>query len=117
RGRTVARETDPIKPVDRQAIRRVRPHPSQPVRGLIALQLLTGTRAGELLDLRATDIDTSGPVWEYKPAGHKTAHHGHERVIYFGPEAKRILRLFMQPGRPLDRPLFSPREAAAEAKR
>jgi len=111
------KETGRVTPVPRHQIRAVRPHLSRPVRGLIALQLLTGARADELVKLRATDLDTSGPVWTHKPEDHKTAHHGKERVLYFGPRAQRVLRAFMTPDRPLDQPLFSPREANAELKR
>ena len=110
------RETERIKPVPRRDIRLARRQMTRPVRGLVNLQLLTGARAGELVGLRATDIDTTGAVWTFKPSGHKTAHHGHERTIYFGPRAQRVLRAFMRPGR-LDRPLFSPRDALAETMR
>lgn len=118
------REGRKVTPVPREYIRRVRPHLSRQVRGLIDLQLLTGARADELTGLRATDFNTSGPVWSVTYDGgadgadesrsHKTAHHGKERVVYFGPRAQRVLRQFMKPGRTLNRPLFSPRDAEAE---
>ena len=109
-----------VTPVSREHVRRVRPYLSRQVRALIALQLLTGSRADELVRLRAVDIDTSGAVWTVTYDGstddqsHKTAHHGKERVIYFGKRAQRVLRLFMVPGRDINRPLFSPRDAEAE---
>lgn len=81
------------------------------------MQLLTAARADELVRLKAIDIDTAGDVWSAELAEHKTAHHGRTRTIYFGPRAQRILTLFMRPTRPLDTPLFSPREANAEGKR
>ena len=117
------RETRPVRPVPRQHVRLVRPRLTRPVRALIALQLLTGARADELVRLRPRDFDRSGGVWTVTYDGsaengsHKTAHHGKERTLYFGPRAQRIVGLFMRPGRPLDAPLFSPREANAEAKR
>ncbi|MEX0655534.1 MAG: site-specific integrase [Phycisphaeraceae bacterium] len=106
-----------VKPVPREHVRRVRHRLTRPVRGLIELQRLTAARANELVRLRAVDLDTSHDVWVYRPDAHKTAHHGKDRNIYFGPRAQRILRLFMGPGRPVDRPLFCPREANAEGKR
>ncbi|MEX1015936.1 MAG: site-specific integrase [Phycisphaeraceae bacterium] len=117
------RETEKVKPVPRDHIRKVRPHLSRPARALVALQLLTGARADELVRIRATDFDRSRAVWTVTYDGstddqsHKTAHHGKERVLYFGPRAQRIVRLFMRPGRSLDMPLFSPREGNAEMKR
>jgi len=111
------KETEKIKPVPWADIRATHRHLSRPVRGLVALQLLTGARADELVRLRATDFDTSGEVWTHTPADHKTAHNDKERVLYFGPRAQRVLRAFMKPGRSLDKPLFDPREANAELKR
>jgi hypothetical protein len=80
---------------------------------LIQLQLHTAARGGELLKLRAIDIDTTGNVWLYHPTDHKTAHHGHKRTIYLGPQAQSIVHEFMI-NRPVDAYLFSPREAEAE---
>lgn len=111
------REGRTVKPVPREQLRRVRRLLPRPVRGLVNLQLLTGARPGELVGLRPVDIDTSGAVWRYCPADHKTAHHDHDRTIFIGPRAQRLLRLFMGPDRPVDRPIFSPREAACAARR
>jgi len=111
-----ARETEPVRPVPRSAVRSVRPHLSRPVRALIRLQLLTGARAGELVTLRPVDLDTSEKVWTYSPSGHKTAHHDKARTIYFGPRAQRILSMFMDTSRPVDKPIFKPRQANAEGK-
>lgn len=115
RGRTTARESDPIGPAPQELIDAVKPRVSRQVRALIELQLLTGTRPGELLNLRAMDIDTSGPdgVWSYRPREHKNAYRGRDRTIHFGPAAQAVLQEFMT-GRPLDAFMFSPREAEAE---
>lgn len=112
-----ARETDPVKPVARSDIRRVRRHLSRPVRGLINLQMLTGARAKELVGLRPVDLEMSGSVWTYRPQTHKTAYRDKERVIYFGPRAQKVLSVFLGPQRPVDQPVFSPRQANAERKR
>ncbi len=113
RGRSDARESDPVKPVPQAHIDAVRPHVGRQVSALIELQLHTGARAGELVLLRPIDFDTSGKVWTAIIAEHKTAHHGRERVIYFGPQAQSIIRHFIA-GRPIDAYLFSPREAEVE---
>ncbi len=115
RGRCAARETDPVRPVPEAFIDAVKPHVSRQVWALIQLQLLTAARAGELVTMRATDIDTSGKIWFFRPAHHKTAHHGHERVIYLGPQAQTVVRPYLA-DRPIDRPLFSPAEAVAELR-
>jgi integrase len=115
RGRSEARETDGVRPVPDAHVDAVRPFISRQVRALIELQLLTAARSGELVLMRAIDLDTSDRIWTYRPAQHKTAHHGHERVIYLGPKAQRVVEPFMS-GRALDAFLFSPHEAEAERK-
>ncbi len=115
RGRTDARETDPIKPVPDAYIDAIKPHVSRQVWALVQVQLLTGARGGELLTMRAIDLDTTGRVWLYRPKAHKGQWRGHERIIYLGPRAQAIVREFMA-GRSVDAPLFSPAEAEAERR-
>ncbi len=114
-GRSSARETDPVKPVPDSHVDAVRPHVSRQIWAMIELQRLTGARSGEVLAMRAVDLDTSGPVWEYRPGAHKTAHHGHERLVWLGPRAQRVVRPFMR-DRALDAYLFSPRDADEERR-
>lgn len=115
RGRSTARETAKVLPVPAAHIDPIRPHVSRQVWAIVQLQLLTGARAGELVGIRAVDIDTKGRVWLYAPPQHKTAHLDHERFIYFGPRAQAVLRPFMA-NRPVDAYLFSPREAEDERR-
>ena len=98
RGRSDARENPKVGPVPPDMLDAVMPLLSKPVRALVELQLLTGARAGELVELRVCDIevDEKTAVWSYRPHKHKNAHREHERVIYFGPRAQDILRPFMQ---------------------
>jgi integrase len=110
RGRSVAKESDPVKPVPEPHIIAVQPHVSTEVWALIQLQLHTAARAGELVTMRSTQIDTSGPIWTYEPVDHKTAHHGHERVIYLGPKAQEVIAHFLV-ARPIGAHLFSATEA------
>lgn len=111
-GRTAARESEPIRPVPAAHIRAVRPHISRQVWAMIQLQRLTGMRPGEVVQMRAIDLDTSGRVWAYTPASHKTEHRGHGRTVYLGPRAQVILEPFLK--RELTVPLFSPRNAICE---
>ncbi|MEE9296080.1 MAG: site-specific integrase [Phycisphaerae bacterium] len=113
RGRSEARETAAIKPVPEAHIDVVHPYASRQVWAMVQLQLLTGARAGELVGLRPIDLDTGGAVWSCTPPAHKTAHHGHRRVILFGPRAQRVLQPFLA-GRAVTDYLISPQEAEAE---
>lgn len=61
RGRCAAREGKRVAPVPADILDTVRPFLSRPVRALVDLQLLTGARPGELLALRAVDLDTGSP--------------------------------------------------------
>ncbi len=113
RGRTDAPDTEPRRPVPQAHIDAIHPHVSRQVWALIQLQLLTAARGGELVIMRAIDIDTTGRIWSYSPATHKKSYAGIERTIYIGPKAQNVLRSFMA-DRPVDAYLFSPAEAEAE---
>lgn len=91
RGRTNARETEPIKPVADALVDAILPHVSEQVAAMINLQRITGMRPGEVVMMRAGDLDTSRKVWEYTPETHKTEHHGRPRKIYVGPKAQKII--------------------------
>jgi len=81
---------------------------------MVRLQRLTGARPGEIRMMRPCDIQrcTRPPkppplfaaadkplpvadVWEYRPASHKTEHHGIDRVIFLGPKARAILQSYL----------------------
>lgn len=117
RGRCAAREGKKVAPVPLEMIDAVRPHLNRQVAALVDLQLLTGARSGELLGLRAIDIDMSdrSGVWAYRPKEHKNRFRGKDRVIYFGPAAQAVVRPFLT-GRAVDAFLFSPAEAEAERR-
>lgn len=112
-GRTDAVESVPVRPVDVQVVERTIPHLARPVAAMVRLQLLTGARPGEIVILRPCDLTrgTNG-TWTYRPSTHKTEHHGRERRIFFGPEAQRVVRPFLD--RDPESYCFSPTEAVAE---
>jgi integrase len=91
RGRSEAREPEPVKPVDDATIDATLPHLPEVVRDMVKLQRLTGCRPGEVCALRPCDVDRAGDVWQFRPTSHKTEHHGRERVIYIGPQAQAVL--------------------------
>jgi integrase len=111
-GRSAARETAPVKPVDDAWIKAIRPHVTRQVWGLIQFQLTTGARPGEALIVRGCDLNTSGKIWEYRPSVHKTEHHGKSRVVFIGPQGQAVLKEFLTTD--LQRYLFCPRDAVTE---
>ena len=76
---------------------------------MIRLMMLTGCRCGEIVQLRPCDLDRSSEPWVYQPVNHKTAHHGHDRRVFIGPQARALLRPWLLRGE--QSPCFSPREA------
>jgi integrase len=112
--RSGARETQPVRPVPLSSVEAIEPHVSRQVWALVQLQLLTGARGGELILMRAVDLDMGGTLWTYSPTIHKTSWQGHDRTIYIGRRAQEIIRPFLQ-DRPVSAYLFSPREAMEES--
>lgn len=112
RGRCLAPESKPVKPVDLQYVEAVKPWVSRQVWAVIELQRLTGARPGELLVLKRGDINRDDDIWRAELDEHKTSHHGKARTLYFGPAAKIVLEPFML--RLDDAYLFSPAEAESE---
>lgn len=95
-GRSIAKESDPVKPVPQEMIDAIEPFVSRQVWAMVQLQILTGMRPGEVLQMRGCDIQMSGKVWEYEPESHKTQHHGKKRIIFLGNKAKAILQSFLK---------------------
>lgn len=99
-----------VKPAPEEMIEAIKPHVSEQVWAIIQLQLLSGARQGELVTLRACEIDRTDKVWRYRPEFHKNTRREREREINFGPRAQAILKPFID-SRPDDAFLFSPKEA------
>jgi integrase len=108
-GRSMARESEPVKPASDHLVEGAMKHASAPVAVMIRLQLLTGMRPGEVCGLRGSEIEMTGTLWLYRPASHKMTHHEHARTIYLGPQAQEIVRPFLHAD-PASY-LFSPMEA------
>ena len=89
-----------VEPVADAVVAQTLPNLPPEAADLVRLLRLTGARPSELMDLKACDIiQTRDDLWEYHLAEHKTAHKGHQRCIYFGPRAIKILeRLIEQRG-------------------
>jgi integrase len=107
-GRSIARETEIVKPVDLEIVEQTLPFITPVPADMVRIMLLSGCRVGELCQLRGRELDRSGDVWIYAPDRHKTAHRGHVRNIVFGPQAILILRKYLKANP--DAFLFSPEE-------
>ncbi|QEG36351.1 tyrosine-type recombinase/integrase [Bythopirellula goksoeyrii] len=114
KGRSGVREPSPVKPVDLSIVEDTLPHLSTVVAAMVKFQMHTGCRPGEVCGLRPSDVDRSGDVWEAKLTQHKTAHHGHQRTVYIGPQAQAILTPFLLRG--AEDYCFDPREATEEMR-
>lgn len=113
RGRTAARETDPILPVDDATVEATLPYLPAVGGDMVRLQRLAGMRPAEVCILRPRDLDRSGDVWTYKPQSHKTEHHGRVRVVFIGPKAQAVLLRYLA----RDAEAFCFRPCDSEAKR
>lgn len=114
RGRTTAREPEPVLPVAEEVVDATLPHLPEVVADMVRVQRLLGCRPGEVCMMRPCDIDRTAEVWEYRPASHKTEHHGRQRVIFIGPKAQQILLTYLL--RDAQAFCFSPAESDIKRK-
>ncbi|MFN9918051.1 MAG: site-specific integrase, partial [Pirellulaceae bacterium] len=114
KGRTTAKERDPVKPVSDAVVEQTLPHMPPVVADMVRLQRLVGCRPGEVVAITPGMVDRTSDVWEIRLANHKTAWRGHERTIYVGPKAQEILRRYLLRG--ADVPCFSPIEATEQRR-
>ena len=87
-----AEESVPRTAVAVNDVERTLPHLPDELRPLVRLQMLCGARAGELLTMRRSEVSRAIEPWAYSPVQHKGKWRGGVRVIYFGPQARAILR-------------------------
>lgn len=101
KGRSEARESEPVKPVEPEHVTALLPHLSAQVRAMVELQRYTGMRPGEACALTLAEVDRSADLSVYRPGQHKTAHRGGRREIVLGPKARAALVAFLlRSGRP-----------------
>jgi integrase len=112
KGRTEAREPDPVIAVALDVVEMTLPLLSRPVAGLVRLQLLSGMRPGEACAMRGRDLSPGEEIWIYRPGSHKTAWRGKRREIPLGPRAVELIREFLRTDP--DDFLFCPVDAVAE---
>ena len=114
KGRSGVREAEPVRRVHEAHVDAIRPHVSRQVWAMIQLQRLTGMRPGEVVIMRACDLDLSGELWEYRPSSHKGEYLDQERIIPLGPRSQEVIQPFLKCD--LQAHLFSPAEAEAERR-
>jgi integrase len=112
KGRTEAREKDPVAPVAEVIVEATLPHLPPIVADLVRFERLTGCRPSEVCVLRPCDLDRGGDVWEYRPHDHKTEHYDRKRVIFIGPQAQGILLRYL--ARDATTHCFRPRDSMAK---
>lgn len=101
KGKSEAREKSRVGPVPEAFVEAVLPLVPPTVATMIRVQLLTGARPQDVVNLRAIDIDMTGPVWEYRPRHYKTEHRNdddspdRERVVFLGPKAQALLKPYL----------------------
>ncbi len=110
KGRTTARESEPVRPVREELIEPVLKNVSPVIAAMIRLQLCTAMRPGEVCAIRPCDIDRIGDVWVCR-IQHESNKTGGEGIAYLGPKAQAIIRPFLL--RDSSAYCFSAREAAA----
>jgi integrase len=114
RGKSKARESEPVVPVPDEQFRQTLPFLPSRVRSMVELQLITGMRPGEVCAMRIGEIDISGRLWTYRPAHHKTEHHGAKRSVPLGPKAREIITPYMSLNP--DTHLFVPADSEADRR-
>lgn len=95
-GKTTAKESTPVQPVDWLDVETVLPHLSPAVATMVKLQWLTGMRSDELTAMRGEDLEQAADVWLYEPFRHKTKHRGKRKIVCIGPKGQEILRPWLR---------------------
>lgn len=109
RGRCLAHETTPVRPVDDATIEKTLPAMMPNTADMVRVHRLTGMRPEEMCALRWADIDTTRRPWVYRPRDHKNKWRGMPRVVLIGPRARTILERHRDAETP-----FSPMTAMSE---
>jgi len=109
RGTPGVRETKKVRPVPIAYIKAVLKRAHVVLKAMILFGFYTGARPGEICALKPRYLDRQKKVWVYQvPAeANKTSHHDHDRKVYVGPRAQKILLPWL-PDMENDEYVFSP---------
>jgi integrase len=91
------RELPRVRPAPIEVLRAVQEAASPHVAAMLEVQWASGMRSGELVQLRAADLEMTGPVWIFAPSSWKTEHHDDDarRLVALGPAAQAALRPYL----------------------
>ncbi|MFC1757170.1 tyrosine-type recombinase/integrase, partial [Planctomycetota bacterium] len=95
RGRSEARETDAVKPVEDAVIDATCDQLGPIVADMVRLQRLTGMRPIEVCTVKPVDIDRSSEIWLFQPEVNKNEHHGKSRIVPIGPRGQELLSPYL----------------------
>jgi integrase len=96
---------------------------SPAIAGAVTCQFFGGMRPAEVVAMRPMDVDQTGDVWLYRPAGHKNAWRGQSLVKAIPPALQGVLAPFLDRGpeefcfSPLDTMAWARRQLAARKPR
>lgn len=107
-GESKAIDHPPVEPVSLDLVRKTLPILPPNLRAVITIQLATGARPSEVLNMRPCNIDRSSDVWMYRPTKHKNASKGKHRSIPILGEAREAITEYLN--RSAEAYLFSPKE-------
>lgn len=77
---------------------------SETVQDMLRMQLATAMRPSEIFAMTMAEIDRDHEVWFYRPAGHKTEHHGKRKAVPLIGVARQIVEY--RSSTPPNEPLF-----------
>ena len=109
KGRTSLKETMKVRPVPLEDVRETMKYLNAVVRDMVQVQLLCGMRPQDVIGIRWEDIDQEGEIWFYTPRRHKNDYRDQHLIKAIPEKAQSILEGYRD--RPLDLPIFSPKEA------
>jgi len=109
KGRSRARESQKVRPVPDEHVNATLPFLPPQLVAMVEVQRNTRMRPGEVVAMRACDIDMSMDVWVFFPDRHKNDWRDQPRAVALGPKVQEMIKPFLH--RPADAYLFSPKEA------
>ena len=109
KGRTDAREPDPVESVPIPIVVATLPFLSPTVAAMAKIQTLCGMRPQDICGMIGAGLDMTGDIWLYRPVAHKTAHLGKSLVKAIPPHAQRLLAAFLRDDP--NEPIFSPADS------
>ncbi len=110
-GKTAAPEPEPVQAVPWSTVSATLPFLPPPLRIASQVQYFCGMRPGEVLRMRACEIDRSRPVWIWQPPRHKTSHKLKTLTKAIPSRAQQLLQPLIDE-KPAEAFLIDPADAA-----